>query len=217
MSDANEPGNVGRPLGRPRSDGGEPLGEPLGAQAGAPVVAGGPVEVTDRDEWLHPDAVHDEVVLEVDELQAPGVAPAGSGPLAPSVGFGSVPPPRAGLVLRVSLVVTPAGRHVHLTVAVDGVRARHDAEDLGPPPTNWDRMRLGGVEWRMVEPRQRWDLSVEDLDAGLRAYLTFTGTAPPTRTFEGYEQVGVVSGQVQLADVRTTVTGAPARRAHLWR
>ena len=158
------------------------------------------VAVTDRDEWLHPDAVHDEVVLEVGDLPAAGVVP-----------------PVGGLVLRMSLVVTPAGRRVHLTVALDGVRARHDGDELGPPPTNWDRMRLGGVEWRMVEPLQRWDLSVEDLEAGLRAYLTFTGTAPPARTIDGYEQPGTVTGQVQLAEVRTTVTNAPARRTHTWR
>jgi len=136
--------------------------------------------------------VHDEIVLEVDEMAT-------------------------GLVLRLNLVVTPAGSHVHLVVSIRGVRARHDAEKLGPPLTNWDRMRLGGVEWRMVEPLQRWDLSVEDLEAGLRSYLTFTGDAPPVRTFEGYEQAGVVSGQLQLADLRTTVTNAPARRAHIWR
>ncbi len=120
-------------------------------------------------------------------------------------------------MLGLSLVVTPAARRVRLSVAVGGVRARHDGEELGPPTTNWDRMRLGGVEWRMVEPLQRWDLSVEDLEAGLRAYLTFTGTAPPARMFEGYEQHGVVTGQVQLAELRTTVTNTPARRAHIWR
>lgn len=157
--------------------------------------------VTDREEWLHPDAVHDEVVLEVDE---------------PTTSIGTVPP-AAGPLLRVSLVVTPAGRRVHLVARVGGARARHDAEAVGPPPTNWDRMRLGGVEWRMVEPLRRWDLSVEDLEAGLRAYLSFSGTAPPTRTIEGYEQVGTVSGQVQLAELRTTLTNVAARRAHTWR
>lgn len=150
------------------------------------------VEVTDRDEWLQPGAVHEEVVLEVDE-------------------------PAAGLALRFSLVVTPSGRRVHMVATVDGIRGRHDAEGMGPPPTNWDRMRLGGVDWRMVEPLQRWDLSVEDLEAGLRAYLTFTGTAAPARIADGYEQVGLVSGQLQLADRRTTVTNAPGRRTHTWR
>lgn len=183
-------------------------------------AAGGPA-ITDRDEWLRPEAVHDEVVLEVGEVTAaagplpaaaPRAVPVRTTPTTPMA-----PPPVGGLVLRLRLIVTPVGRQVHLTVALDGVRARHDAEGLGAPPTNWDRMRLGGVEWRMVEPLQRWDLSVEDLEAGLRGYLTFTGTAPPARTFEGYEQVGVVSGQVQVAELRTTVTNAPARRTHVWR
>ncbi|MEJ7765397.1 MAG: hypothetical protein WKF86_07865 [Acidimicrobiales bacterium] len=150
------------------------------------------MSLTDQHEWLQPEAVHDEVILEVDE-------------------------PVAGLVLRLSLVVTPAGRHVHLVVSIGRVRARHDAEHVGPTTTNWDRMRLGGVEWRMVEPLQRWDLSVEDLEAGLRAYLSFVGTAPPARILDGYEQLGTVSGQVQLADVRTAVTNAAARRTHTWR
>lgn len=166
--------------------------------------------ITDRDEWLRPDAVHDEVVLEVGDLPVPGVG-------VPIAGAGGVVASVGGLVLRLRLLVTPDRREVHLTVALDGVRARHDADAVGPPVTNWDRMRLGGVEWRMVEPLQRWDLSVEDLEAGLRAYLTFTGTAPPVRILEGYEQAGVVSGQVQLAELRTTVTNAPARRAHVWR
>ena len=170
---------------------------------GSPWSAGdtrAPTGITDRDEWLHTSAVHDEVVLEVD---------------SPADSRGMTPP--AGLVLRVSLTVTPAGRHLQLTVAAGGVRGRHDAEELGPPPTNWDRMRLGGVEWRMVEPLQRWDLSVEDLEAGLRAYLSFVGTAPPAWILDGYEQFGTVSGQVQLADVLTAVTNAPARRTHTWR
>jgi len=149
------------------------------------------VPVIDQDEWLRPDAVRDEVVLEVDD--------ASRGP---------------GLHFR--LVVTPTGRAVHLEISLDGARARHDAEAAGPPTSNWDRMALGGVEWRMVEPLQRWDLSVEDLEAGLRAYLSFTGTGPPTRLPDGYEQLGTVSGQVWLADQRTTVTNLPARRAHLW-
>lgn len=184
--------------------------DPIDPAAGAPAI-------TDRDEWLRPDAVHDEVVLEVGEV----TAAAGPVPMAASravpAGAPLAPPPVGGLVLRVRIIVTPAHREVHLTIALDGLRARHDADELGPPPTNWDRMRLGGVEWRMVEPLQRWDLSVEDLDAGLRAYLTFTGTGPPARIFEGYEQLGVVSGQVQVQELRTTVTNVPARRTHVWR
>jgi len=149
------------------------------------------VPVTDRDEWLRPDAVHDEVVLEVGDA-------------------------RGGPSLHLSLVVTPTRRAVHLEISLDGARARHDAEAAGPPTSNWDRMALGGVEWRMVEPLQRWDLSVEDPEAGLRAYLSFTGTGPPTRLPDGYEQLGTVSGQVRLTDQRTTVTNLQARRAHLW-
>ncbi|CAA9238985.1 MAG: hypothetical protein AVDCRST_MAG76-1658 [uncultured Acidimicrobiales bacterium] len=148
--------------------------------------------LTDQDEWLHPEAVHDEVVIEVDE-------------------------PGAGLMLRVSLLVTPAGRTVHLVASIDGLRARHDAEAAGPPSTNWDRMRLGPVEWRMVEPLQRWDLSVDDREAGLMAYLTFSGSAAPSSIVDGYEQVGVVSGQLQLAERRVTLTNAPGRRTHTWR
>ncbi len=147
--------------------------------------------VTDRDEWLRPDAVRDEVVLEVDDASG-------------------------GPSLHLSLVVTPTGRAVHLEISLDGARARHDAEAAGAPTSNWDRMALGGVEWRMVEPLQRWDLSVEDPEAGLQAYLTFTGTSPPTRLLDGYEQLGTVSGQLRLADQQTTVTNLPARRAHLW-
>ncbi len=188
-------------------------------------AAGGPA-ITDRDEWLRPEAVHDEVVLEVGEVTAaagslpagaPRAVPPAAGRAVPAGMAPMAPPPVGGLLLRLRLIVTPAGRHVHLTVGLDGVRARHDADEPGPPPTNWDRMRLGGVEWRMVEPLRRWDLSVEDLEAGLRGYLTFSGTAPPARIFEGYEQVGVASGQVQVAELRTTVTNAPARRTHVWR
>lgn len=122
----------------------------------------------------------------------------------------------AGLALRLSLVVTPAGRRAHLTVVIDGVRVRHDAEEAGPPATNWDRMRLGGLEWRMVEPLRQWDLSVEDVESGLRAYLSFTGSGEPSRIVDGYEQVGTVHGQLQLADQLTTVAAA-ARRTHTWR
>lgn len=150
------------------------------------------MSVTDRDEWLQPDAVHEEVVLEVDE---------------------TLP----GLVLSLQLVVTPTGRAVHLELSAAGARARHDGEVAGPPTANWDRMQLGGVEWRMVEPLHRWDLSVEDLDAGLRAYLSFTGAGAPSRIVDGYEQLGTVSGQLQMADTLTTVANAPARRTHTWR
>lgn len=143
--------------------------------------------ITDQEEWLRPDALRDEVVLEVSEL-----------------------------ALRLSFIVTPAGRAVHLDISLAGARARHDAEEAGLPTSNWDRMALGGVEWRMVEPLQRWDLSVEDLEAGLRAYVSFTGTGPPTRLPDGYEQLGTVSGQVRLADHQTTLTNVLARRAHLW-
>jgi len=143
--------------------------------------------IADQEEWLRPDALRDEVVLVIAEL-----------------------------ALSLSFVVTPAGRAVHLDISLAGARARHDAEAAGPPTSNWDRMALGGVEWRMVEPLQRWDLSVEDLEAGIRAYLTFTGTGPPTRLPDGYEQLGTVSGQVRLADHQTTLTNVPARRAHLW-
>jgi len=146
------------------------------------------VPVTDVEEWLRPDARHDQVVLEVDELG-----------------------------LRLDFVVTPAGRAVHLEISLGGARARHDAEAAGPPTANWDRMALGGVEWRMVEPLQRWDLSVEVPDGGLRAYLGFTGTGPPARIVDGYEQLGSVTGQLQLADLRTTVTNAAGRRSHIWR
>jgi hypothetical protein len=69
----------------------------------------------------------------------------------------------------------------------------------------------------MVEPLLRWDLSVEDVEAGLRAYLAFTGSAPCTPLPLGYEQLGTVSGQLQLADRLLTVTNAPARRSHTWR
>jgi len=148
--------------------------------------------VTDLDEWLRPGAVHDEVVLEVDDVAT-------------------------GLALRVVLVVTPVGRRVHLTVTASGVRARHDAEAAGPPSTNWDRMGIGGVEWRMVEPLRRWELSAADPDAGLHAYLAFSGSGLCTPLADGYEQLGMVDGQLQVADRRFTVTAIPARRSHTWR
>ncbi len=137
-------------------------------------------------------------MLEIDE-------PAGSGRT-----------PVAGLALRLSLVVTPSGRRVHLTVEVAGTQARQEAEEAGPASTNWDRMRVGGVEWRMVEPLLQWDLSVEDEDEGMHAYLSFTGAGPPYRIAGGYEQLGTVTGQVQVGGRRTNVTGASARRAHIW-
>ena len=148
--------------------------------------------ITDQDEWLRPGAERDEVALEVDD-------------------------DAAGLVLRASLVVTPSGRRGELTVVVAGTRARHDAEEAGPPPTNWDRMRIGGLEWRMVEPLLCWELAADDLDAGLRAYLTFSGSGPCTLLLDGYEQVGTANGQLHLAGRRTAVIDAPARRTHTWR
>lgn len=144
------------------------------------------------DEWLRPGAERDEVALEVDDVAA-------------------------SLVLRASLVVTPAGRRAHLTVTAAGARARHDAEEAGLPPTNWDRMRVGGLEWRMVEPLLRWELSAEDAEAGLRAYLAFTGSAPCHPLVDGYEQQGTVNGQLHLAGQRIAVVDAPARRTHTWR
>lgn len=148
--------------------------------------------VTDQDEWLRPGAAHDEVALVVDDVDA-------------------------GLVLQARLLVTPTGRRAHLVVTVEGARARHDAEEAGPAVTNWDRMRIGGVEWRMVEPLRRWELSADDPDAGLRAYLAFSGAGPCTPLADGYEQVGTADGQLQLADHLVRLVGAPARRTHTWR
>lgn len=157
-----------------------------------PPLACGGVTITDRDEWLRPDVEHDEVTLEVDDVAA-------------------------GLAVRVALVVDRLGRHVHLLVDLGGVHGRHDAEAAGPPPTNWDRMRIGAVEWRMVEPLQLWELSVDDPEAGLRAYLAFTGAISCHPIVGGYEQVGTVGGQLRLADRRVALTAAPARRTHTWR
>lgn len=148
--------------------------------------------ITDRDEWLRPDAEHDEVTLDVDDAAT-------------------------GLVVRAQMAVDAHGRHVLLTADVDGVRDRHDADEAGPPLTNWDRMRIGAVEWRMVEPLQHWELTADDPAAGLRAYLAFSGSRPCSAIPGGYEQVGTVTGQLQLGDRRITVTDAPARRTHTWR
>jgi len=147
--------------------------------------------VTDQDEWLQPGAAQDEVSLEVDD-------------------------PAAGLVLRARLTVTLTHRRANLVVSVDGARARHDAEQAGPAVTNWDRMRIGGLEWRMVEPLRRWELAADDPEAGLRAYLAFSGTGPCTPLADGYEQVGRASGQLQLAERIVAVTDAPSRRTHTW-
>lgn len=147
--------------------------------------------VTDVDEWLRPGVDHDDVTLDVDEVSV-------------------------GLVLRAVLAVTPALRTVDLVVTLGGARARHDAEEPGPPSSNWDRMRIGLVEWRMVEVLRHWELTVDDPAAGLRAYLGFVATAPCVPLPDGYEQVGAVRGQVQLAERRVTLTGAPARRTHTW-
>ncbi len=148
--------------------------------------------ITDLDEWLRPGVDRDEVTVEVDDVAS-------------------------GLVLRASLVVTPADRHVRLTVSLARGRAVHETDEAGPPPSNWDRMRIGSVEWRMVEPLLRWELAVDDPDAGLRAYLAFLGSSPCLPIVEGYEQVGTVNGQLQLADHRVAVVDASARRTHIWR
>jgi hypothetical protein len=148
--------------------------------------------VTDLDEWLRPGAVLDEVALEVDD-------------------------PAAGLVLRVAFAVAPDGRRAELAVTAGGTRAGHEAEEAGPPTANWDRMRIGGLEWRMVEVLRRWELSVEDPEAGLQAYLSFSGAGPCQPLADGYEQVGTVAGQLRLADRLFTVVDAPARRWHTWR
>ena len=147
--------------------------------------------VTDQDEWLRPGAASDEVTLEVDE-------------------------PAAGLVLRARLLVTLTERRAHLLVTAEGARARHDADLPGPAVTNWDRMRIGGIEWRMVEPLLRWELSAEDPEARLRAYVAFSGSGPCTLLPGGYEQLGTATGQLQLADTLVAVTNAPARRTHTW-
>lgn len=152
----------------------------------------GGVAVTDLDEWLRPGADHDEVGFEVDDVPA-------------------------DLVLRATLLVTPVMRRVELCIALAGRTVRHDAEEAGPPASNWDRMRIGGVEWRMVEPLRRWELAADDDEAALRVYLSFSGAGPCTPLADGYEQIGTVSGQVQLAGQRVTVTDAPARRSHRWR
>ena len=148
--------------------------------------------ITDLDEWLRPNVAHDEVTVEVDDTAT-------------------------GLVLRASLVVTPADRHVRLTVSLARGRATHEADEAGPPASNWDRMRIGAAEWRMVEPLRQWELAVDDIEAGLRGYLVFEGTDPCTPLADGYEQVGTVSGQLHLAGDLTTVTKALARRTHTWR
>jgi len=147
------------------------------------------VAVTDLDEWLRADVDHDEVTLTVDD---------------------------AGLVLRASLVVRPEGRQVSLAATADGTRASHEAREAGPPTANWDRMLIGGVEWRMVEPLRAWELTADDPEAGLRIYLAFVGSSPCVARTDGYEQVGTVAGQVQMGDRRVTVTHAPARRTHTW-
>lgn len=150
------------------------------------------ITITDADEWLRPDAEVDEVMLEVDDVGA-------------------------GVVLRVRMVVTPVDRRVRLTASLDGTSARHDADEPGPAPTNWDRMAVGAVEWRMVEPLLRWELTVRDVDAGLHAYLAFSGSSACTPLPDGYEQRGSISGQIRLAGLHVTVTDAPARRTHTWR
>jgi hypothetical protein len=77
-------------------------------------------------------------------------------------------------------------------------------------------MRIGAIEWRMVEPLLRWDLTIDDPPAGLRAYLAFSGSAPCVEIPGGYEQVGAVSGQLQLADRLFSLRSTPARRTHTW-
>ena len=146
--------------------------------------------VSDLDEWLRPDALHDEVTLAVDDAAT-------------------------GLVLRASLVVTPDGRQAQVAVTLDGAEARSTAEEAGPPTANWDRMRIGGIEWRMVEVLRRWELVADD--TGLQAYLAFAGSATCEPRPDGYEQLGTVSGQLQLGARRISVTDAPARRRRAWR
>jgi len=149
------------------------------------------VAVTDVDEWLHPGVACDEVTVEIDD--------------------------EAGEpVLRASLRVTPAGRRAQLTVTLEGIQARVDADEGGPPATNWDRMRIGGVEWRMVEPLRLWELSADDPVTGLRAYVAFKGSGPCAAVADGYEQTGTASGQLQLGERLVTLTGRPGRRTHLW-
>lgn len=147
--------------------------------------------ITDLDEWLRPDVAEDRVTLEVDDI-------------------------RIGLALRASLVVTPADRHVRLSVSMARGRAVHEADEPGPSPTNWDRMRIGAVEWRMVQPLREWELAVDDVDAGLRGYLAFLASDPCVPLPDGYEQVGTVSGQLHLAGDLIAIAGSPARRTHTW-
>lgn len=147
--------------------------------------------VTDLDEWLRPGATHDEVTLEVEDAAT-------------------------GVALQATLSVIPNSRSVRLTVAMNGLTIAHRAAEAGPPTANWDRMAIGGVEWRMVEPLQQWEFSADEPESGLRAYLVFTGTSACVLLDNGYEQHGVVSGQLRFNDQRATVADAPARRAHTW-
>jgi hypothetical protein len=149
------------------------------------------VAITDLDEWLRPDVAQDRVTLDVDDTTI-------------------------GLALRASLVVTPADRHVRLTVSTARGRAVHEADEAGPPPSNWDRMRIGAVDWRMVEPLRQWELAVDDVEAGLRGYLAFLASGLCVPLADGYEQVGTVSGQLHLAGGLIAITGSPARRTHTW-
>lgn len=76
----------------------------------------------------------------------------------------------------------PTVRRVAVVATIDGVEARHEAEEDGPPTANWDRMELGGVEWRMVEVLRCWDQSIDAPAAGLHACLAFSGVGPPVPT-----------------------------------
>ena len=147
-----------------------------------------PGPVVDRDEWLDVGASWDEVGLSV---------------------LGD------GWALHVQLVVRPHGRTAGAAlVESGGATTRLDDEEDGPPTTNWDRMDVGRVRWRMVEALVRWDAELGGPGDALRGYVAFTGEGPCPRVAGGYVQAGRAEGEL-VVDGRRLPVAAPAVRRRI--
>ena len=93
------------------------------------------------------------------------------------------------------------------------------------PGADWDATTIEGLGYRMLEPRRRWSLELDDGDT--KAYLEFEGTAgcfdyadnaaplPKPVAWGHYEQSGTVRGDFVLGGRRLEFDGV-SQRDHSW-
>ncbi len=93
------------------------------------------------------------------------------------------------------------------------------------PEADWDATSIDGVTYRMIEPRRRWTLALDDGDD--KAFLEFDGFSPcfdyadnreplPRAVAWGhFEQSGTVRGDLHLGEHRIAFDGV-GQRDHSW-